>query len=154
MHNHCPECHVVVAAGGVCRDLFHELLLLEAQVPGEPGSVTHFYTVACYALQHPESFQFTHESLVGLHQALCEALDGRISLEELRQRAREGAARMGRVTTRPGDPIPVWKRGGWTMTAADVLKVSPMQYRETVVQWAHSVRASLAEKPHEHPDRR
>lgn len=144
MHERCPECNVVVAAGSVCRDLFHELLLLEAQAPDAPGSVTHFYTVACYALQHPESFQFTHEALVGLHQALCAALDGRVSLDELRTRAREGAARLGRVTLRYGDPPHNWKSVTWTITVADVLSSDPSRYHETVVRWAHSIRTSLA----------
>ena len=146
MPDRCPECEALLPKGGACRDLFHELLVLEAQVPGTAGALTHFYTVACYALQHPDSFRYTQEALVGLHQALCDALDDQITLEELRRRARAGAARAGRVTRRPGDPTPVWRRGGWSMRVVDVLSVAPEQYPDTVRRWARSIRDSLAAK--------
>jgi hypothetical protein len=42
----CPECGSAVPAGCSCRDHFHALLLLEAQVPGGPGGWPHFYAVA------------------------------------------------------------------------------------------------------------
>jgi hypothetical protein len=51
----CPECGAAAPEGGTCRDNFHALLLLEAEVPGGPGRLPHFYAVASYGLQHPGS---------------------------------------------------------------------------------------------------
>lgn len=89
----CLECGAAVPEGGSCRDLFHALLLLESQVPGAPGAWPHFYAVATYGLQHPQGMGFTAEALTGLRASVAEALDGRVTLEGLRRRARSGASR-------------------------------------------------------------
>jgi hypothetical protein len=146
MPERCQECGANLPESGDCRELFHELLVLESQVPGAAGSLTHFYTVACYVLQHSDSFQYREEMLVGLHTSLCEALDGKAMVEALRYRAREGVRSAGRVTRRLNDARPTWKRGGWPVTAADIRTVTPEAYGEAVVCWAHSIRASLAEE--------
>ena len=62
----CPECGAPVPDGGSCRDHFHALLLLEAAIPGGPGALAHFYAVACYGLQHPDSLNYTADTLAGL----------------------------------------------------------------------------------------
>jgi hypothetical protein len=74
--------------GSSCRDHFDAILLLESQVPGGPGGWLHFYAVATYGLQHPEGMGFTVEALVGLRASLVDALDGRVTLETIRRRAR------------------------------------------------------------------
>ena len=61
----CPECGAPTPGGRSCRDNFHALLLLESQVPGGPGALPHFYAVACYGLQHPDSMNYTAEALAG-----------------------------------------------------------------------------------------
>ena len=68
MSSSCPECGAPVPPGGSCRDHFHALLLLEAEIPGVPGSILHFYAVATYALQHPDSMNYTADALAGLQQ--------------------------------------------------------------------------------------
>jgi hypothetical protein len=138
----CSECGAPLPEGGVCRDYFHELLLLEAQVPNTAGSLLHFYAVASYVLQHPIDFTYTADALAGLRATLAEALDGKLTVADIRRRNRrlDGAAR---VTRRPGDAIVQWYRGTWPMTVLDVCRVAPDAYAERVVEWARSIRDTL-----------
>jgi len=139
----CPECGVPVPEGGTCRDLFHTLLLLEGEVPGAPGSIVHFYTVATYALQHPDSMNYTADALAGLRTNLADALDGRVSVEGLRWRARAATNGPRRVTRRDGDaPVP-WHRGDWPLSVAYVLDGGVEAYVDRVLSWARSVRDTL-----------
>jgi hypothetical protein len=145
----CPECGAAVPDGGSCRDHFHALLLLEWQIPGGAGLLAHFYAVAAYALQHPRSMNYTAESLTGLRQSVADALEGRITIEGLRRRARRGAEAAGRVTRRESDaeiPEPV---GAWSMSVEDVLTVEPRAeaYAERVTAWARSVSEGGKESP-------
>jgi hypothetical protein len=144
MPDNCPECSAPVPTGGSCRDLFHNLLLLEAEVPGAPGSIIHFYTVATYVLQHPDSMNYTAQALNQLRKSHRDALDGRATVGDLRRGARREYDGPRRVTRRVGDPEVVWWRGGWPMTAADVLATATVDtYAETVLRWARSVRSTL-----------
>ena len=149
MSEACPECGATVPDGGSCRDHFHALLLLEAEIPGVAGSILHFYAVAAYGLQHPYSMNYTAEALAGLHAILAEALDGQ-PIEKLRRRMRHDAERAGRVTRRAGDPEVSWRRGTWPMTIADVCTAETFgsydsleEYGERVTAWARSVRQTL-----------
>ena len=63
----CPECGASLDEGRDCRDYFHDLLGLEAEVPGGPGPLPHFFAVASYNLQHPS--QFAPDVLPGLRAA-------------------------------------------------------------------------------------
>ena len=76
MSEACLECGTSVPDGGSCRDHFHALLLLEAEIPGVSGSILHFYAVAAYGLQHPDRMKYTAEAFAGLHATLAAALDG------------------------------------------------------------------------------
>src|SRR5438128_1889518 len=76
----CPECGAPVSACGACLDRFHALLVLEGTFPGAAGSILHFYAVACYNLQHPDSVGLTAEALEGLRRNLAGALDGKASV--------------------------------------------------------------------------
>src|SRR3954465_13426171 len=100
----CPECGAPVPDGGSCRDHFHALLLLEGEIPGVAGSVLHFYAVATYGLQHPDSMNYTAEALANLRAAVADALDGRTTVAGLRQRTRRATDGPVRVTRRAGDP--------------------------------------------------
>src|SRR5207244_3243595 len=93
----CPECGAAVPDGGSCRDHFHALLLLEGEIPGVAGSILHFYAVATYGLQHPDSMNYTAESLTGLRAAVADALDGRATVGDLRRRSRRHADGRRRV---------------------------------------------------------
>jgi hypothetical protein len=141
----CPECGAPVPAGGSCRDHFHALLLLEWQIPGGPGALPHFYAVACYGLQHPDSMNYTAAALAGLRASVADVLDGRTTLDALRHRTREAVNGPARVTRRRGEVSVPWHRGRWPMTVADVLTVAPeaSAYAERVRHWAQSVRETL-----------
>jgi hypothetical protein len=141
----CRECGAPVPDGGGCRDNFHALLALESQIPGGPGMVPHFHAVAAYGLQHPNSMNYTEDTLTVLRDALADQLDGRATVEKVRRRMRYAAEGTTRVTGRPGDaPVP-WRRGAWPMTVADVLIVdtTAAAYAKRVAAWAISVRAAL-----------
>ena len=141
----CVECGAALPENGACRDHFNNLLLLESQIPGGPTGLAHFYAVGVYLLQHPDSMNMLRPSLVGLRSAIADALDGRATIEELRRRARQGAAAMGRVTRRPGDPEFHWRRGSWPATVTDVLGVEADRdvYLASVSRWARSVVEAL-----------
>src|SRR5437588_4353795 len=113
MSDICPECGAPVPDGGSCRDNFHALLLLEAEVPGAPGALLHFYAVTSYGLQHPDSMNYTADALAGLRARLADVLDSRATLEETRRRVRRAADGAVRVTRRAGDAEVRWHRGNW-----------------------------------------
>lgn len=139
----CPECGATPALGASCRDLFHALLLLEAEVSGAPGGLPHFYAVASYNLQHPISGGLHREALRGLRSAVADALEGRASIEDLRRRARAGAKRLGRVTRRAGDDVPASFPGDWAVTITEILAGGVEGYAGRVEAWARSVLREL-----------
>jgi len=102
MSDICPECGAPIPEGGSCRDNFHALLLLEGENAGVPGSILHFYAVATYGLQHPDSMNYTADALAGLRATLADALDGRVTLDDIRRRARRQSDGPVRVTRRAG----------------------------------------------------
>jgi hypothetical protein len=140
----CSECGAPIPDGGSCRNNFHALLLLEAQVPGGPGELPHFYAVSCYALQHPISFNYKAETLHSLRQSLGEMLDGQLSLDQLRRRTRRAADGSTRILRRPDDPIPDWYSGAWPVHAGDVWAAGVDGYIAAVHRWAQSVRETLS----------
>jgi hypothetical protein len=141
----CPECGAPTPEGGSCRDHFHSLLLLESQIPGGPGGLSHFYAVACYGLQHPDGMNYTAGTLAGLRASLADVLDGRATLAAVRRRTRRATDGPARVTRRAGEPAVTWRRGCWPMTVADVLTVGADAgaYAERVLRWARSVHEAL-----------
>ena len=145
MAEFCPECGAPVPDGGSCRDNFHALLLLESEIPGGPGPLPHFYAVASYGLQHPDSLSYTAEALAGLRAGLADTLDRRATIGEIRRRARRAVDGPVRVTRRAGDAAVPWRRGRWPMTVADVLAAGAdaEAYGERVSRWARSVREAL-----------
>jgi hypothetical protein len=149
MSKACAECGAMVPDGGSCRDHFHALLLLEGEIPDVAGSILHFYAVAAYGLQHPDSMKYTAEALAGLHATLAAALDGQ-PMDKIRRRTRHGAEGAGRITRRAGDPEVSWRRGNWPVTIADVCTAETFgdydsieEYGERVTAWARSVRETL-----------
>ncbi|HEU4561448.1 MAG TPA: DUF5946 family protein [Longimicrobium sp.] len=142
MDEACPECGAVVPEGGTCRDNFHALLVLEAQVPGAAGALPHFYLVSSYALQHPESMGYTERALADLRTGVGEALDGRAGIPQLRERARRVASG-GRVMRKEGDAVPRWRVERWPIIVADVLAGGVEGYAGRVAEWARSIRQAL-----------
>jgi hypothetical protein len=131
------------ARRGSCRDHFHALLLLEAEVPGAPGGVPHFYAVAGYGLQHPGSMGYTAGVAEGLRASVADVLDGRATLAGIRKLTRARFGGPARVTRREGEPAVEWYRGPWPMTVADVLAAGVDGYAAAVESWARSVRETL-----------
>lgn len=145
MVNRCLECGAPLDPAGSCRDHFESLLALEWQILGGPGALPHFFAVATYGLQHPHAMNYTRETLIGLRNAVADALIGRASIEELRRRARRGVKESGRVTRRDEDVEVGWQVSVWPMTIADVLPtmVEQESYAHSVSQWARSVLDTL-----------
>lgn len=119
------------------------LLALESEVPDAPGSALHFYAVACYNLQHPDTMRLTQDALHGLAQNLADELAGRATLAEIRLRTRRNTNGAIRVLRRADDLPPNWLRGAWPMHVADVLAGGVDRYPELVTSWARSVCATL-----------
>lgn len=150
MADSCLECGAPVPQGGSCRDNFDALLLLEWQIPGGPGEVAHFYAVATYGLQHPDTMNYTADMVVAMRDSVADVLEGRLTINELRLRVGRAAAGTVRVTRRPGEEATVvWRRGGWPMTVADVLTVGVETdaYSSRVTQWARSAVEALGATP-------
>lgn len=143
MMSACPECGAPVPAGGACLDHFHALLALEATFPGAAGSILHFYLVAAYNLQHPDSAGLTADALGGLRRNLADALDGKASLQELRRRARQATDGPTRVRRRPGEPPVEWHRGPWQVNITGALAATAATYPDLIRAWAGAVRATL-----------
>ena len=139
----CPECGASLDEGRDCRDYFHDLLGLEAEVPGGAGALPHFFAVASYNLQHPS--QFAPDVLPGLRAAMADALTGRATVPELRQRAGQAAEGATRVLRRDGEPshaLGAWPTQ-WPMTVRDVCAVPVDVYAEHARAWAASVSSML-----------
>jgi hypothetical protein len=142
----CPECGAPVPESGSCRDNFHSLLALEWQVPDGAGTIAHFFTVASYGLQHPDSMSYTVETIAWLKSAVTEALEMGCSVESLRTSAKaqgEGAY----VTRREGDPIPSWGVEHWATTVTDILAGGTEDYGQRVRDWAASVVCDIDAAP-------
>jgi hypothetical protein len=154
MANPCAECGAPIPEGGACLDHFHALLVLEGSFPDAPGSMLHFYAVACYNLQHPDTIGLTAEVLAGLRRNLADALDGKASIEELRRRTRWATDGATRVRRRTGDPPVEWHRGSWPVNVSDVLTATAATYPDLVEGWARAVRVTIdAVAPEPRPDR-
>lgn len=142
--NTCDECGAPVSEGSTCRDNFHALLLLEADVPGAAGGVPHFYAVACYSLQHPRGMNLTPEAHEGLRAAVADVLNGRATLDDIRCRVRRAANGPQRVTRRNDDAAVTPSRRARKMTVTDVCAGGVEGYHERVERWARSIVATLA----------
>jgi Family of unknown function (DUF5946) len=94
-------------------------------------------------LQHPDSVGLTAEMLEALRRNLADALDGKVSVVELRRRARLATDGATRVRRRPGDPSVEWYRGPWPMNVTHVLPATNATYPELVEAWARAIRATL-----------
>jgi hypothetical protein len=139
----CPECGAPLLEGRDCRANLEALLAIEWQVPGGPGTVAHFYAVASYNLQHPDLMRLTAETLAGLRASVADMLAGRVTLEDVRRRARRGAKAAGRVTRRGDEQPQRLPVAEWTMTVGDVLARGVEGYADHVEAWARSVLADI-----------
>jgi hypothetical protein len=140
----CSGCGAAQPEGASCRECFDALLAFEAERPAAFGAVHHL-TVAAYSLQHPAGYRA--EVLESWHALLADALDGRASVAELRQRMGRrfaGATRVREAGARP----PAWWPPAWPLTvrAAFDPRVplpSVEEYVASAQKWAAAVRATL-----------
>ena len=144
----CPECGAALESGRTCRDYFHDLLALEAEVRDAPGAEPHFLAVAAYNLQHPSSF--TPAALVGLQHTVADVLLGRATLADARQRARAAAEGPVRVRRRAGEEVTAAEQAmlaawptAWALTVRDVIAGGADRYVERVSAWARAVTTTL-----------
>ena len=152
MTSTCPECGAALSEKGSCQDHLHELLFLEAQVPGGPGAEPHFLAVASFNLQHPSAF--LPSVLLGLRQTVADVLAGRATLDDARRRAQHGARGQARVRRRDDTVLSssdqlvlrAWPTS-WPITVLDVCRVPPDRYVESVRRWATSIIEVLDANP-------
>ena len=132
----CPECGAPDQAGLTCREQWEALLGLEfSDARTWPA---HFLTVACYQLQHPQTFRLTEAAREQLWRALENVVEQGQPVDEARrdvQHAFDGATR---VRAKGQAPIP---RIAWNYTVADVYPLKPMAHVERVWAWALSLLA-------------
>jgi hypothetical protein len=134
MSEHCAECGAVLSEGSTCQTIFEECLSLEYTNPAY-GQV-HFYTVACFMIQHG---RYSDEALTGMQSLLRASLDEQLPAQQLRQRAAKAisdATRPWKVTRQVD--VPPLPKVAWSLTIADVAQSmqNPEQYCEHVKQWA------------------
>lgn len=127
----CPVCG---APGDRCRDQFDAMLAREFTDP-IAGSV-HFYTVTCYMLQHDEYSASARSAMIPL---LAKALDGEMSVTEIRDQAQKVFSqekRAFKIARQPDDPP---YRRTWNAFITDVTAEDSYQYCEQVIAWSRSV---------------
>jgi hypothetical protein len=134
----CPECGAALDQGVTCQEQLAEVLGWES-LDRELFQL-HFYTVACFNLQHPA--QFTDDAIQQLRSTFVAAIDGTTPLETLRRQMGSKFETSSRVLKDPGDRHPVLRE--WDVTMADVYhdgRPEGASYR--VRRWATSIRSRL-----------
>ena len=133
----CSECGTLSYDGLTCQERLHRILALE-QTDSELKSL-HFLTVAAFNIQHPA--QFTEDAVAGLRKSFSDYLDGRITIEDIKQRNREFNGPK-RVVKFAFERIPILRC--WKMTTADVfLPADSKGTAARVNQWAQSIKSEL-----------
>lgn len=136
MNVNCSQCSAGFPPGETCRDRFDLCLAKEFEHPDTYGAV-HYFTVACYMLQHNEySRQAWLDTRAGLAQVLRQGLTPAALRKQNRQKL-DSSQRKWKVTR--GERIPEVDAIDWTRTIADVRLDSPEVYCADVKQWANSL---------------
>ncbi|WP_409271202.1 DUF5946 family protein [Neobacillus sp. SCS-31] len=138
-NNRCPECGAPEANGLDCRGQLEQILAWEQSDPDLLGR--HFWTVACFNIQHPSSF--TEEAWTGLCTVFCEAYDHQLSVFDIRRKVStwsDGPVRIRREV--PADPIV----RDWAMAISEVyLAGEPKGAADRVLAWSKVIRKQLVE---------
>lgn len=137
--NRCPECGAPEANGLDCRGQLEEIISWEQFSP--ELAEQHFWTVACFNLQHPSSF--TDEAWRGLCAVFFEAYDQRLTVKDIRQKVSaftEGEVRIKRSVAK--DPV----SRDWAMAISEVyLAGEPKGAADRVRAWSKVIRKQLEE---------
>lgn len=131
----CPECGAIWRDGWTCDYYFGELNSRE-YVNLAGSGVVHHLNVICHSVQHPS--RFTEEALAWYRERLTGLVEGRLTVDDLRQEGRDhDQSRRNWKITRRTPAEPVLKH--WTMTVADVATRPVEEHVELVKQWAASI---------------
>jgi hypothetical protein len=139
---HCPECGAPRVNGLSCWEMLGLLIAWEYDDPDLRAE--HFFTVACYNLQHPA--QFTEATLAGLQAVFIERLDHGLGIADIRRRVGKAAAGATRVLRPEAERQPVLRQ--WAMTIADVyLPDRPEDAAGRVRAWAAVIWRAMRHSP-------
>lgn len=133
----CPECGGAEVDGMNCWEQLGSLGILEFQDP-ELMSL-HFYTVACYNIQHPA--KFTDEAIQELKKLFSEAVDKNWSNEQVRKKIGRKWDGKGNVLLKEAKESEIVE---WDMTISDVyLPNQTIGTANRVHNWVKVVRNKL-----------
>ncbi|RHW42678.1 hypothetical protein D1B31_03550 [Neobacillus notoginsengisoli] len=133
----CPECGAPEANGLDCRGQLDEIISWEAENADLLG--LHFWTVACYNIQHPAIF--TDEAREELFWIFCEAYDRQMPISKVRKKISYWSEGSGKVV-RQVPAQPVFK--DWAMTVSEVYLVGEKKgAADRVRAWTKVVRKQL-----------
>lgn len=134
----CPECGAPKADGMDCWWQMGAICSWEWSDP--ELAALHFYTVACYNLQHPATF--TNESLLALKDVFRQVYDHGWTPEQIRKAMAPRVAGTTKVTRPESERRPVLRP--WPMTVAHVYLVGqPAGAAARVRDWAAAIRREL-----------
>ena len=135
--NKCGECGAEKVDGLSCFERFGTVLSWEATDQELLG--LHFWTVACYNLQHPA--QFTDDAIKGLKEVFCEAYDKDVPISYIRKKmSRLTDGKFKVIKEQASEP----KLVKWSMTISDIYnQKQPDRAADRVNQWRKTVREEL-----------
>ncbi|WP_053367624.1 DUF5946 family protein [Bacillus sp. FJAT-27245] len=135
--NRCPECGAPEANGLDCQGQLEEILAWEQFDPDLLGR--HFWTVACFNIQHPSSF--AEEAWEGLRAVFREACDNQLTVNEIRRKVSalvDGPVRIKRKVA----AAPISRE--WAMAISEVyLAGEPKGAADRVLAWSKVIRKQL-----------
>ncbi|WP_052342713.1 DUF5946 family protein [Bacillus sp. EB01] len=133
----CPECGAPEANGLDCFGQLGEILAWEYDDPELLSQ--HFWTVACYNIQHPA--QFTEEAMAKFQEVFCQAYDQQLPVSEIRKKVSfyaEGQANVVKKSLHR----PVFR--DWAMTISEVYLVGERKgAADRVRAWSKIVRKQI-----------
>lgn len=124
------------------------MLAIEADVPGGPGAVPHFFAVGTYQLQHPARLR--PAAAVQLWATVEDALAGKVGIPEILSQMRRRIPGRTSVVRKNSDPtirdsaLGVWP-DAWPMTVADICSTDAAYYVEVVERWASTTADAIRE---------
>lgn len=133
----CPECGALEANGLDCRGQLNEVISWEAENPVLLSR--HFWTVACYNIQHPSLF--TEEAWIRLCEIYGEAYDKQLPISKIREMVSYLSGGSVKVVRKePADPV----YRNWAMTISEVYLVGEKKgAADRVAAWAKVVRKQI-----------
>ena len=135
MASKCPQCGAELPSGKTCWDRFDLCLAKEFEHPDTYGAV-HYFTVACYLLQHNA---YSREAWLATRAGLAQVVRQGLTPAHLRRQNRQkldSGQRKWKVTR--GEKLAAVNSIVWTRTIADVRLDTPEMYCADARLWAGS----------------